>query len=150
MFVSLTRLRLRRLWFVPGFIRHAGPAFRQAQAAPGFRDGSVLRDRQLTFWTMTAWNDAESMRAYMLSGAHQKAMPRFANWCDEGSVAHWEEAGGALPSWPEAERRMRAQGRPSKLRYPSPNHADLSFRPARTTTSAPMPRAARLAESAST
>ncbi len=149
MFVSLTRLRLRRLWFVPGFVRHALPSFRQAQTAPGFQDGSVLRDRRLTFWTMTAWKDLESMRAYMLSGAHQKAMPLFANWCDEGSVVHWEAAGPALPTWPEAEHRMRTQGRASKLRHPSPNHADLTFSPARTTTSAPMPRAARFAQETS-
>jgi hypothetical protein len=145
----LTRLRLRRFWFAPGFARHAVPAFRQAQAAPGFRDGSVLRDRRLTFWTMTAWDDADSMRAYMLSGAHQKAMPHFAGWCDEASVAHWEEDGPALPTWPEAERRMRAQGRPSKVRYPGPKHADLNFDPARTNTSAPMPRTRPVAEKAS-
>ena len=150
MFVSLTRLRLRRLWFVPGFVRHALPSFRQAQAAPGFLDGSVLRDRRLTFWTMTAWDDMESMRAYMLSGAHQKAMPHFAGWCDEASVVHWEEDGPALPSWTQAELRMRTQGRASKVRYPSANHADLSFSPARTTTSAPMPRTGSVAETAST
>jgi hypothetical protein len=135
---------------VPAFAWRAVPAFRQAQTAPGFRDGSVLRDRRLTFWTMTAWDDMDSMRAYMLSGAHQKAMPHFANWCDEASVAHWEEDGPTLPSWPEAERRMRAQGRASKIRYPNPNHADLSFSPARTTTSAPMPRTGPVAETAST
>ncbi len=150
MFVSLTRARIRRPWFALGFAWYAMRAFRQAQAAPGFRNGSVLRDRRLTFWTLTAWDDMESMRAYMLSGAHQNAMPRFAGWCDEASVAHWEADGAHLPAWPEAEQRMRAQGRPSKIRHPSPNHADLTFSPARTTSSAPIPRMGPLAERAST
>jgi hypothetical protein len=149
-FVSLTRARIRRPWFALGFAWYAMRAFRQAQAAAGFQAGAVLRDRRLTFWTLTAWDDMESMRAYMLSGAHQKAMPRFAGWCDEASVAHWEEVGPALPTWPEAERRMRAQGRASKIRHPGPNHADLTFSPARTTSSAPIPRMGPLAERAST
>jgi hypothetical protein len=139
--VSVTRARIRRVWFVPGFARHAIPAFVQAQRAPGFLGGSVLRDRDWTFWTLTMWDGLESMRAYMLSGPHRASMPRFVDWCDEASVVHWEQDDPVLPAWPEAERRMRAEGRASKLRRPSPRHATLDFRPARTTASSPMPAA---------
>jgi hypothetical protein len=31
------------------------------------------------------------MRAFMLSGAHQRAMPKLFNWCDEASVVHWNQ-----------------------------------------------------------
>lgn len=139
LFVSITRARIRRPWHLPGFALHAVRAFRQAQRAPGFQGGSVLRDRDLTFWTMTAWEGVESMRTYMLADPHRASMPRFALWCDEASIVHWEQDDPALPTWAEAERRMRMEGRASKLLYPSPRHADLSFRPARMTESASMP-----------
>jgi len=88
----------------------------------------VLTDRDWTFWTMTAWESNETMRAFMNSGAHKKAMPRLLNWCDEASVAHWTQPDAALPSWEEADRRMRETGRSSKVFHPSPHHADLTYR----------------------
>ena len=140
-FVSVTRARVRRPWFMPGFAFYAIRSFNQASRAPGFRGGGVLPDRKLTFWTLTTWDGEQSMRAYMTSGSHRAAMPRFANWCDEASVAHWEQDDPALPDWAEVERRMRAQGRPSKLRHPSPDHAALTFPAARSSGGAAIPRA---------
>src|SRR3712207_7769762 len=46
-------------------------------------------DRKRTFWTMTVWESEKDMRAYLMSGAHKKAMPKLASWCSEASVAHW-------------------------------------------------------------
>lgn len=130
-FVSVTRLRLRSVRFLPLFAPHAYRTVRQARRAAGFRGGALLADRSWTFWTLTLWDDRDSMRAYMTAGHHRAAMPRLAQWCDEASVAHWDQEGDALPSFADAERRMRAEGRPSKLRHPGPCHADLSFRAAR-------------------
>lgn len=130
-FVSVTRLRLRSGRFLPAFALHSLRTLAQVRAAPGFRGGSLLAERSLAFWTLTAWDDAASMCATMAGGAHRAAMPRFVAWCDEGSVVHWEQAGEALPGWAEADRRMRGEGHPSKLHRPSPHHADLSFPAAR-------------------
>lgn len=131
-FVSLTRLRIRSFRFVPLFAFHTLRSLRQVRKSPGFQIGALLADRSWTFWTMTAWDTPESMRAYMISGAHKTAMPHLLAWCDEASVAHWTQAESALPSWTEADRRMREQGRISKVRHPSPQHASLSFRTPRT------------------
>ena len=38
------------------------------------------------------------------------------------------------------ERRMRAEGRISKVRNPSPDHAEMRFAAPRTTLSFPIPR----------
>ena len=137
-FVSVTRLRLRSPRFLPGFMWHNTRNLAQVKAAPGFRGGSLLADRGWAFWTLTAWDSLEAMRAYMTTGPHRAAMPRFVGWCDEGSVVHWEQEGDALPAWAEADRRMRSEGRPSKLRHPGPHHADLSFKPARTAITGPL------------
>ncbi len=72
------------------------------------------------------------MRRYMTSGAHKRAMPHLMKWCDEASVAHWDQEETALPSWEEADRRMREIGRVSKVNKPSPDHAGLNYRKPRT------------------
>ena len=135
-FVSLTRLRVRSLLYLPPFALYALRSLRQVRAAPGFLSGKLLPDQDRTFWTMTSWRDAEAMRGYMTSGAHKSAMPRLMDWCDEASVAHWEQEDSTLPSWEEADQRMRERGRPSKVQNPSPNHSSLSYRKPRTTRSA--------------
>ncbi len=138
MFVSLTRLRLRSALLFPRFAVHAILSRQQLRASPGFVRGAVLADRRLTFWTPTAWESAESMRQYMTSGAHKAAMPKLMHWCDEACVAHWEQADASLPDWSEADRRMRASGRVSKVLYPSEDHAGMSHRPPRVTTAMPL------------
>ncbi|HWY07309.1 MAG TPA: hypothetical protein VNY24_10640, partial [Candidatus Acidoferrales bacterium] len=84
-FISVTRLRVRSLRFMPGFALYVARARSQVRSAAGFQDGSLLADRSLTFWTMTAWDSEESMRRYMTAGSHKKAMPKLMDWCDEAS-----------------------------------------------------------------
>jgi heme-degrading monooxygenase HmoA len=129
MFVSVTRLRLRSVRFLLLFAIYAVRSTAQVKRAAGFLKGSLLPDGGRTFWTLTAWENQESMRRYMTAGAHRDAMPRLLNWCDEASVVHWDQDEPLLPTWAEADRRMREQGRPSKVRNPSPRHADLSYSP---------------------
>lgn len=140
-FVSLTRLRIRSIRFLPLFAIHAIRARQQVSRAAGFESGALLADRSWTFWTMTAWDSEASMRAYMVSGAHKKAMPHLLHWCDEASVAHWNQPEATLPSWAEAYRHMRESGRASKVLHPSPQHASLDFRPPRTTSGGTIQRA---------
>ena len=137
-FISITRLRLRSLRFVPLFALQTQRTLTQVKAARGFQGGSLLPDRKWTFWTMTAWDNLESMRSYMTSGSHKSVMPKLMSWCDEASVVHWVQTESALPTWEHAEQRMRNEGRISKVRYPSPQHATLTFDPARTSRAAPI------------
>ncbi len=131
-FVSLTRLRIRSIRYLPLFAIHALQSLRQVKKAHGFLTGALLPDRNWTFWTMTAWDERESMRRYMSTGAHKGAMPHLMHWCDEASVAHWEQEESILPSWEEADRRMRESGRVSKVNHPSPEHAGLDYEKPRT------------------
>jgi hypothetical protein len=126
-FISITRLRVRSLRFLPGFMLYTWRSLRQVRGSSGFEGGRLLTDRSWTFWTMTAWDSEASMRQFMTSGSHKLAMPRLLDWCDEASVVHWEQAEAALPSWDAADKRMRERGRPSKVRNPSLQHADLSY-----------------------
>ena len=75
------------------------------------------------------WNDERSMKTYITTGAHLKAMPKLSDWADEASVVHWYNDDPNLPDWTEAARRMKTEGRALKLRHPGPHHANLSFPP---------------------
>lgn len=137
-FVSLTRLRIRSVRFVPLFLLHTLRSLRQVKKAPGFQQGALLADRSWTFWTLTAWEDQESMWQYMIRGSHKEAMSYLLHWCDEASVAHWFQPDATLVSWTDADTRMRASGRPSKVSHPSPQHAALTYRVPRTMASGPI------------
>jgi hypothetical protein len=117
--ISVTRLRVRSWRYLPQFTWQSLRSMRQAQRSTGFLGGKILRDANNTFWTMTLWNDEAAMSAFRIAGAHGKVMPNLLNWCDEATVAHWNQDGLEPPSWPQAYQRIVNQGRPSKVRHPS-------------------------------
>ena len=120
--VSITRLRIRSARFFLPFFWHTYRSLRQARAADGCLAVQV-NNFAGAFWTLTLWRDRAAMRGFMLSGAHRKAMPKLAKWCDEASLAHWDQDTAELPPWPEGTRRLGAEGRTSTLDHPSPAHA---------------------------
>jgi hypothetical protein len=80
-------------------------------------------EQNWVFWTITMWKDQASMRAFMLSGHHKKAMPVLNELVDEASVTHWEQDSDKLPKWPEAYQRLRQNPKFTKIKYPSADHA---------------------------
>lgn len=131
-FISITRLRLRSVWYLLPFMRTNQTALRQLKRESNFIKGKLLIDRKLTFWTMTAWASDGDMRAYRNSGAHLRVMPKLITWCNEAHVAHWSQETDTLPDWHEAYRRITApDARVSKVRHPSKHHLAKSFLPPR-------------------
>jgi heme-degrading monooxygenase HmoA len=121
-FVSVTRLRVRSLFYLPQFIVWALKSSRQARRAEGFLGGRLLREARNAFWTLTVWRDDAAMNAYRTQGAHRGAMPKLLESCDEASVVHWTQETPDLPSWLGVHERMAKEGRPSKVNHPSPAH----------------------------
>jgi hypothetical protein len=118
-FVSVTRLRVRSWRYLPAFLVGSLRASLQAKRAPGNLSASVLRDAHLAFWTCTVWSGEKAMRGFMLSATHRRLMPRLLDWCDEAAVVHWITDETQPPSWLEAHHRLQADGRPSKVKFPS-------------------------------
>ncbi len=142
-FVSITRLRIRALRFLPAFTVDAWLSARQVRRADGYLGGRMLADRRQTYWTMTAWTDAAAMRAYMTAGPHRRTMPKLMRWCDQASIAHWVQDDATLPAWEEADRRMREDGRVSKVHHPAAGHDPMTFDAPRTTGGVMLPAVGR-------
>jgi hypothetical protein len=118
-FVSVTRLRVRSVRYLPLFFWRALKTARQAERTSGFLGGGLLVEAKRVFWTVTAWEDSSAMNVFRTQGAHGGVMPKMLEWCDEASVVHWTQLTDALPSWQEAHYRMMKEGRPSKVKHPS-------------------------------
>jgi len=130
-FVSVTRLRVRSIFYLPQFLWYAWKSQRQAQRAPGLVAGQVTRDARNAFWTMTAWENDRAMEAFRIEGAHREAMPKLLDWCDEAALVHWTQQTRELPSWQEAYERLVKDGRPSKVKHPSAAHLSHHLPPPR-------------------
>ncbi|QRX80849.1 DUF3291 domain-containing protein [Glaciimonas sp. PAMC28666] len=121
-FVSVTRLRVRSMRYLPFFFIFALRSSMQAARAEGSVEVTLLRDKKNTFWTITVWQSESAMRLFMTNGAHRQVMPKLLKWCDEASVVHWNQASELAPSWMEAHQRMQQEGRRSKVNFPSADH----------------------------
>jgi antibiotic biosynthesis monooxygenase len=125
--VSVTRLKLRLIWFLPQFLWMNNSVNRQIVKAPGFLRGRLLVDKGFTFWTTTAWNDEASMRAFRDSGPHKRAMPRLPNWCSEATSVHWSQDNDQLPDWNSAYDRILKNGRVIYVKSPSDRQKEKRF-----------------------
>jgi hypothetical protein len=123
MIVSLTRLRVRAWRYMPGFIWYTYQSKRQLVRSRGFVVGALASAPSRTFWTTTAWTDEAAMKRYRDGDWHKRAMPKLLVWCDEASVARWTQETPDLPTGAGMLGTMKASGRTSKVRNPSPGQA---------------------------
>lgn len=125
--VSITRLRVRSWRYLPAFMFYSLRSFLQARRAEGNLHSSLLRDAGRVFWTRTMWTTEEAMKSFMLSGAHRQVMPHLLNWCNEAALVHWAQESQNVPEWDEAHRRLKQEGRRSKVHNPSPAHEQYTI-----------------------
>jgi hypothetical protein len=118
--VSVTRLHIRALRFLPMFLIHTLRSVRQVQRAPGYLGGWGSNEWPRGFWTATCWEDVASMRAFRNGEPHLTAMRKLLHWCDEASFAHWEQESPDLPDPAAAYRELAERGTLSKVANPSP------------------------------
>lgn len=122
MFISVTRLRIRKWYYLPEFIFRAIRSNSQAKRSSGFVEGYTLNERSLIFWTVTAWQSEADMKAFRGAGPHRDAMPKLAGWCDEAVVAHYQ--GDRLPDPLEAWECLKTRGRSTPVNHPSANQVE--------------------------
>jgi hypothetical protein len=120
--ISVTRLRVRSWFYLPGFLLASMRIGSQAKSAPGNIGAKVLMDRRKVFWTSTGWDSEGAMRAFMLAPLHGPTMRKLLEWCDEAALVHWTQDSRELPSWTEGHQRMQREGRTSKVNHPTEAH----------------------------
>jgi hypothetical protein len=121
--VSITRLRVRSLWYMPLFMLHAARTMLQAQRADGIIRVETRFEMNHVVWTKTVWDEESQMKKYRVSGAHQVAMRLLSEICSEASYARWQQPDSTSPTWEEAHRRLLESGKLSKVKHPSAAHA---------------------------
>ena len=126
-FVSVTRLRVKSLFFLIPFMRANEASVRELKGSKGLLKGKELIDKKLTFWTITLWEDEGSMKAFRGSPAHRKAMQRLPDWCNEASYHHWIQEEHEIPAWNTIAEKLFSEGKLSKVRTPSEAQAANRF-----------------------
>ncbi len=126
-FVSVTRLRIRKWRYLPGFFYFTLRSLLQARRALGNQGTTVRRDARSVYWTITLWTDEKAMRAFRNHGPHLQAMPKLLDWCDEATYVHWSQEGPEVPDAATAYERLVREGIVSKVKHPSPEHAVRNF-----------------------
>lgn len=114
-FVGVTRLHIHNILRAPRFFWHIRKTARETQRAPGFLAGRLAKEEFTGFWTITVWMDQAAMRDYLRDRPHRAAMPRLRVWCDEASIAHWQQDSARLPTATEVLDHMVDQGRQSEV-----------------------------------
>lgn len=120
--VSITRLRVRSIWFLPLFALHAMRSATQAMKSEGIVNFETRVEDPFTHWTKTVWKDEPAMKSFRNSGAHQLAMRILSEICSEASYTRWQQETPEVPNWEQAHKAMLTQGKLSKLKNPSTFH----------------------------
>jgi len=94
----------KSFWHTLPFWYRAIPSFNQAKKAPGNLFCEVKQIQGIQH-TLTAWNDMASLRAFIGSGPHLKAVKSFRKIAT-GSTCHYQS--DTIPTWKEVRRLWEA------------------------------------------
>jgi len=128
-FVSVTRLRVKSLFFLIPFIRANEASVKEIKISKGILKGKELIDKKLTFWTVTIWENEESMKKFRGSIVHRNAMQQLPIWCNEASYHHWIQEDDEFPTWDTVSKILYSEGKLSKVRNPSKAQIENQFPP---------------------
>jgi Domain of unknown function (DUF3291) len=120
--VSVTRLHLRSIRFLPAFFWYTNRSSRQAKRTPGNLGVKLRKTRGLALWTLSMWETNQAMKTFVSAPPHKDAMRRLPHWCDEASFADWQQDTTNWPLWEQAAAKLTAAGRLARVLYPSVEH----------------------------
>jgi quinol monooxygenase YgiN len=125
--IVVTRLRLKDHSKLDEFFAAAVSLVEQAQSSTGNLGVDAMAEANDVWWSSSAWQDRESMRAFVTTDPHLGTMARLDDWCDEASFVDWEQSTPDLPHWQDGFRRLVAEGYSASLSQPSAANANRSF-----------------------
>jgi hypothetical protein len=110
-----SRLELRSLRHVPGFLGAAMKLRKQVLAMPGALGVSLIaQPAHKTFWTLSAWVDQASLDAFVATPAHVAVMRRYHERMNGSAFTTFPVGVGELPEprsnakqlWTDAKQRL--------------------------------------------
>jgi hypothetical protein len=126
-FISVTRLRIRSVIYLPGFLLANEASIRSIKKVSGFISGAELLDKRLTFWTATVWESDAAMKYFRNNEPHKTAMRKLPNWCSEGAYVHWMQEGPLIPDWDFIYKKLMTEGKLTKIKHPSAQQPDMNY-----------------------
>jgi len=104
----LSYLPLKSYWRIPSFLLYTAQVMKQLASAQGLLGYSLLaRPLSKRFWTLSAWENDDALRAFVRHTPHVSIMAALAPHMDETKFVHWTVKGSQLPlKWDEALRRF--------------------------------------------
>jgi hypothetical protein len=111
-FVMGSRFELRSRWRSPAFLLLSMRIWRQARHTPGLL-GVSLRAHPVSgvFWTLSAWVDEPSLRAFARTDPHRTIMKKARPWTTSSTFRFWTVPADQLtpgPLWTDAVTRIKA------------------------------------------
>ena len=116
-FVLGSRLELRSYVDIPGFLQSAMRIRSQVHDSRGAIGVSLIAQlTRKTFWTLSAWNDKESMDTFVGELPHRDIMGRYHDKLTEAQFTTWTVQVADLPKprsnakdlWRDAKARLAA------------------------------------------
>ena len=104
----LSYLPLKRHRTIPKFFRYTFAIQRQlldAKGLMGYALEAGLWSKK--FWTLSVWEDAESLMEFVAHLPHSDVMNRLAPYMSQTRFTQWKMKGSEIPpNWGEAKERM--------------------------------------------
>ena len=123
----VTRLRLRDPSLLDHFFAAAVAVLEQAKGSHGCVGSEVLTEAHDAWWTVTAWQDRDTMGVFVGQEPHLTTMSSLDTWCDEATFVDWEQDSADLPDWQTSYRHLVDDGQVATLTNASPAHATRAF-----------------------
>ncbi|MBT2409584.1 DUF3291 domain-containing protein [Streptomyces sp. ISL-12] len=106
--VFASRFETRTLWGALRFLVRTPGVWRQVSRAPGAY-GATLKARPFrrTYWTLSAWESPQALKAFARSGAHGPTADGLAAQMRDAKFVTWTTSVDSLPvDWDEALKRL--------------------------------------------
>lgn len=111
-----SRLRLQSIRHLPKFLKGTKRINQQLSTAPGLVDSKLRAEfRSLTFWTLSTWEDEESLRSFARSEPHASVVDGLqrSGAMRSTDFAFWTmQRGEPFPEWSEVRSRI---DKPAKI-----------------------------------
>ncbi|HPG11039.1 MAG TPA: DUF3291 domain-containing protein [Chitinophagaceae bacterium] len=104
MIIVATELHVRSFWKFFPFARHASRSMKQAKRSPGIIHAYSTNSGWRIGFTLTAWENKETMMQFRNTGAHKEAMKQISRLSHQYKTLVWEA--DAVPNWKDAKKKL--------------------------------------------